>query len=209
MIVVNFSTEHYMNGQKRLSNSLNGHKQLMLNDYVSIGSPTHQESPYAFKLHCIEKAFNFDDVVLWADSSLWRVGDLSVVENFIINEGYLFTEAGHWIGDWTNKETRDYFKLTDEEAKVPGGMCMFSAGFVGLNKKSPVAMEFLKQWKESEKAGCFRGSYLDHRHDQSSGSIIAQRLGMKFKRGGSIISYVGPGYSQPEAGSVFYLQGIL
>lgn len=209
MIIVNFSTEHYLNGQRRLSKSLNGHKQLMLTSYTAINSPTHSDSPYAFKLHSIEEALKLDDIVLWADSSLWRVGDLSVIENFIINEGYLLTECGHWVGDWTNQATRDYFQLTDEEAKVPGGFCMFSAGFVGLNKNSTIAMEFFKQWKESEKAGCFRGSHVDHRHDQSAGSIIAERLGMKYKRGGSLLSYVGPGYSKPEAGSIFYLQGIL
>lgn len=209
MIIVNFSTEHYLNGQKRLSKSLNGHKQLMLNSYTAINSPTHQESPYEFKLNSIEEALKLDDIVLWCDSSLWLVGDLKVIEDLIVNEGYLLTECGHWVGDWTNKFTRDYFNLTEEESKVPGGMFMFSAGFVGLNKNSPVAMEFLRQWKESAKAGCFRGSHVDHRHDQSAGSIIAQRLGMKFKRGGSLLSYVGPGYSQPEPSSVFYLQGIL
>ena len=64
MIVVNFSTREYARGQQRLSASLNGHKQLMLNDYVSIGSPPHRESPYQFKVHAIESAMKLDPVVL-------------------------------------------------------------------------------------------------------------------------------------------------
>lgn len=208
MVVVNFSTSVYAPGQQRLSKSLGDHKQLMLNDYTSIGSPTHNESPYEFKLYSIDAGFEMDDIVVWVDASFWLVGDLSKIERIIKNDGYFFTECGHWVGDWTNKFTRDYFNLTEEEAKVPGGMKMFSAGFVGFHKESEVAQSFLKQWKDSAKAGCFRGSFNDHRHDQSAGSIIAERMGLKYQRGGEHMSYIGGGYSPPEEGSVFYLQGL-
>ena len=208
MTIVNFATGHYTRGQQRLRNSLNGYKFLGFTDYRQIGSPTHSESQYQFKIHAIEKALEMDDIILWADASMWRVGDLSKIETIIKSDGYFFEEAGHWVGSWTNQFTRDYFHLTEEEAKVPGGMFMFSAGLVGLNKQSVIAMSFFKQWKESALNGCFRGSWEDHRHDMTCGSIIAQRLGMKYQRGGSHLSYIGPGYSQPEPGSVFYLQGI-
>lgn len=208
MICVNFATKEYRRGQQRLSNSLNGHKQLMLSDYISIGSPSHSESPYQFKLHAIEEAWKFDPICLWVDSSMWRVGDLSRIESLILRDGYFQSEAGHWVGSWCNKHTRDYFNLTEEEAKVPGGFFMFSAGLLGLNKNNSLAMEFFNQWKASALSGCFKGSHVDHRHDQTSGSIIAQRLGMRFQRGGEHMSYIGPGYSEPEPGSIFYLQGI-
>lgn len=208
MIVVNFATGSYLKGQQRLANSLNGYKTLMLNNYTAINSPTHQNSPYEFKLHAIEAAWEYDDIILWADSSLWRVGDISVIENLIKEDGYFFSEAGHWVGSWCNQHTRDYFKLTEEEAKVPGGFFMFSAGLVGLNKKSEQAVSFFDQWKASAMAGCFIGSHVDHRHDQTAGSIIAQRMGLKYQRGGQHMSYVGPGYSKPEKDTVFLLQGI-
>lgn len=208
MIIVNFATGSYLKGQKRLSNSLNGHKQLMLSDYISIGSPSHSESPYQFKINSIESAKNHDPVCLWVDASMWRVGDLSVIENIIIRDGYFMSEAGHWVGSWTNQFTRDYFQLTAEELKVPGGLFMFSAGLLGLDFRNPIAVDFFTQWKQSALAGCFKGSHLDHRHDMTCGSIIAQRLGMKFQRGGQHMSYIGPGYSQPELGSIFHLQGV-
>ena len=85
---------------------------------------------------------------------------------------------------------------------------MFSAGFVGLDKKSPVAMEFLRQWKQAAIDGAFKGDWATTRHDQSVGSIIAQRLGMKYQRGGQHMAYIGPGYSQPEPEVIFFLQGI-
>lgn len=209
MIIVNFSTPQYSKGQQRLSASLNGHKNLMLNDYVSIGSPTHQESPYQFKIHAIEAALELDDIVLWCDSSLWRVGDISIIENIIKEDGYFLSEAGHYVGCWINDFQRKYFNLTEEETKQEqGGMIMFSAGFVGLDKKSPVAMEFLRQWKQAAIDGAFKGDWATTRHDQSVGSIIAQRLGMKYQRGGQHMAYIGPGYSQPEPEVIFFLQGI-
>ena len=192
----------------RLKQSLKG-QGLFFTEYGQIGSPTHQQSPYQFKIHAIEKAFEHDDVILWCDSSLWLTGDLSVIENHILEDGYLMTEAGHWVGTWTNAHTRNYFKLTSEEAKVPGGYFMFSAGFLGLDKRSPVAMEFFRQWKASALAGCFRGDWNDHRHDMTCGSIIAQRLGMKYQPGGKYLSYIGPGYSEPQPTSVFNLQGMV
>jgi hypothetical protein len=208
MIVVNFATPNYSRGQHRLQASLNGHKSLMIDSYESIGSPTHAQSPYQFKIHAIESALNLDDIVLWMDASMYVVGDLSRIEQTIINDGHFMEEAGHWVGSWTNKHTRQYFNLNEEEARVPGGYFMFSAGLLGLNKQNERAMEFLKQWKASALAGCFRGEWTDHRHDMSAGSIIAQRLGMKYQRGGSTLSYVGPGYSKPEDGSLVYCQGL-
>ena len=208
MIIVNFSTKQYLLGQSRLSGSLNGYKKLMLSDYVSLGSPPHSESPYQFKIHAIETAWNHDPIVLWCDSSLWRVGNLKIIEDLIIKDGYFMSEAGHWVGDWCNERARDYFKLTPNEAKVPGGLFMFSAGLLGLDRNNPLAFDFFTQWKQSALAGCFKGSYENHRHDMTCGSIIAQRLGMKYQRGGKHMSYIGPGYTAPEPGSIFWLQGI-
>ncbi len=207
MVVVNFSTHQYRAAQRRLMNSLNG-RGLFISDYP-LGWPTHQQSPYEFKIHAIEQAFELDDIVLWVDSSMYLKGDLSKIETIIKTDGYFMEEAGHYCGRWTNQHTRDYFKVTDEEMKqTTGGFIMFSAGLLGLNLKSELAMEFFYKWKESAKAGCFAGDWSDHRHDMTCGSIIAQRLRMKYQRGGSHLSYVGPGYSAPEQGSVFYCQGL-
>lgn len=209
MIVVNFATGSYLKGQKRLSNSLNGHKQLMLSDYVSIGSPTHAESPYQFKIHAIETARNEDPVVLLMDASMYVRGDLHKIERILLNDGYFMEEAGHYAGRWTNPFTRDYFKVTSKEMNQgEGGITLFSAGLLGLNFNFDTAGEFFDKWKASALAGCFKGDWADHRHDMTCGSIIAQRMGFKYQRGGSHLSYIGPGYSQPEAGSVIYCQGL-
>lgn len=204
MIVVNFSTPNYALGQKRLAASLNGYKKLMLNDYTSIGSPTHQESPYEFKIHAIEKARSFDPVVLWCDSSLWRVGDLSKIENIIKTKGYFMEEAGAYVRDWCKPESKKYFELEPDEDDY----IMFSAGLLGLDFDNIDAELWFHRWKVTAMDGHFRGHWNNHRHDMTCGSIIAQRMGFTYERGGSHMSYIGPGYTKPEAGTVFYLQGL-
>lgn len=209
MIIVNFSTPNYALGQQRLANSLNGYKKLMLTSYTAIGSPTHMESPYAFKLYAIQEAWNFDPIVLWMDASMYVTGDLSKIEKIIKADGFMADEAGHYAGRWTNQFTRDYFKVTEEEMKQgPGGITLFSAGLLGLNLHNEKAREFFSQWFAAGGAGCFRGSWDDHRHEMTCASIIATRLGFKYQRGGSHLSYLGPGYSKPEPESVVMCQGL-
>lgn len=206
MIIVNFATAQYKKGQQRLIQSLpKGQKYLAFDSYEQIGSPTHGESPYQFKIHAIEKGLEIDPVVLWCDASMWLTGDLSKIENIIKQDGYFMEEAGHYVRDWCKPETRDWFSLTPDELST---FNMFSAGLLGLDFNHPKAVEWFSAWKVSAIAGHFKGSHANHRHDMTCGSIIAQRMGLTYQRGGSHLSYIGPGYSKPEAGSVFYLQGI-
>ena len=206
MIVVNFATEQYKRPQQRLAASLfnKGAKALIFDKYEDIGSPTHQQSPYEFKIHAIRKGFDVDDIVLWVDSSMYLKGNLELIEEIIKRDGYFFEESGHYVDSWCNAHTRKYFNLAEGN-----GYTMFSAGLTGLNLKSEMAMEFLYKWEQSAKAGCFRGSWNDHRHDMTCASIIASRLGMKYQRGGTHLSYVGPGYAQPGPDTVFLCQGMI
>jgi hypothetical protein len=206
MIIVNFSTKEYSRGQQRLQASLNGYKTLMLNDYVSIGSPTHQESPYEFKVHAIEKAACFDPVVLWMDSSMYVRGDLSKIEKIILKDGYFMEEAGHYVNDWCNDHCRKMLNYNSQGDEYK--YLMFSAGLLGLDMNDATARLWFEQWKEAAKLGCFKGDWRNHRHDMTAGSILAERLNMTYQRGGSHLSYVGPGYSKPEPTSVVYCQGI-
>lgn len=208
MIVVNFSTNEYRRPQQRLENSLIGHPYVMIREYQN-GWPTHQESPYEFKIHAIQFALKIDPVVLWVDSSMYRVGDLSKIENIIKKDGYFMEEAGHYVGRWTNEHTKNYFKLTEHELQQNShGLNMFSAGLIGLDGRNIRAMAFFLEWHKSAIAGCFRGDWSDHRHDMTCGSIIAQRMGFTYQRGGSHLAYVGEGYAKPEPGVVFHCQGM-
>lgn len=206
MLVVNFATGHYIRGQQRLANSLQGHKTLLFQSYDQLpGCPTHQDSPYEFKIWAIEKAMEQDHIVLWADASMWRVGELAKIETIIRQKGYFMEEAGHWVRDWCKPETKEWFSLTPEELTT---FNMFSAGFLGLNFDHPDAQLWFSAWKVAARAGHFKGSWANHRHDMTCGSIIAQRMGFKYERGGSHLAYIGHGYGAPEPGVVFHLAGI-
>lgn len=204
MIICNFSTQEYERPRKRLEASLQGHKYLMFKNYVDIGSPTHQESPYEFKIWAIRAAAVFDPIVLWVDSSMYKVGDLSKIENIIKRDGYFMEEAGHYVKDWCKPETKEWFGLKPEEDKF----IMFSAGLLGLNLEHPDAQLWFATWTLAAQKGHFKGDWSVHRHDMTCGSIIAQRMGFKYQRGGSHLAYVGPGYSTPESGVVFHCQGM-
>lgn len=206
MIIVNFSTKEYARGQKRLKASLNGHKCLMLDDYTAIGSPSHQDSPYEFKCHAIEVASKYDPIVLWMDSSMYVKGDLSKIETLILENGYFMEEAGHYVRTWCNdhcKKVMNYNWNGEEEHYL-----MFSAGLLGLDFTKEDSKLWFEEWKRYALLGCFRGDWSNHRHDMTVGSILAERLNFKYQRGGSHLSYVGPGYSTPEPNSVVYCQGI-
>lgn len=214
MIIVNFSTNQYILGQRRLHKSIQDTQKIkwsayMFERYDQIDSPTHQQSPYQFKIHAIEKAMEIDPIVLWMDSSMVVVGNLLPIEDIIKNDGYFTEEAGHYVGRWTNDHTRKYFNLTKEEAKQgEGGITMFSAGLLGLDFNNRLAKEFFNQWKASALAGCFRGDWSDHRHDMTCASIIATRLGMKYQSGGTYMAYIGPGYSKPKDSVVIHCVGL-
>jgi hypothetical protein len=203
MIVVNFSTRAYSKGQDRLRDSLRGHRSLMIHEYKR-GWRTHQDSPYEFKINAIEEGFKKDDIVLWADSSMYRVGDLSKIEKIIQDKGYFMEESGHLVKDWCNDFTRDYFGLQANEDHFK----MFTAGLLGLNKNNAQSVEFFARWKASAKAGCFKGDWTNHRHDMTCASIIAQRMGLEYQPVLSHIAFIGAEYPEAAKDVVFNCQGI-
>lgn len=208
MMIVNFATDGFKRGQARLMKSIDGKcRGVFYDSYTHIKSPSHQKSPYEFKVHALKRAMKDhpnETIFLWCDASLFRVGDLSKIETIIERDGYFMEEAGHYVKDWCNAHARKYFNFTDAE----NHFTMFSAGLLGLHRNSPLSMDFFHQWAASAAAGCFIGSWKDHRHDMTCASIIAQRLNMTYQRGGSHMAYLGPGFQEPAPGVVFHLQGI-
>jgi hypothetical protein len=87
---------------------------------------------------------------------------------------------------------------------------MISSGFVGIDIENPIGLEMFKKWKKSMLAGTFIGSWENHRHDQTSLSIIAQEMGLDnlINPSGKYFSYIGEGYSKPQKTAICYLQGM-
>lgn len=170
----------YLNKMKRLEESLKGRTDadfLGFTSYEEIGSPKHTEIPYAFKPYAIQKAINLGyDSILWCDSPIHAVKDLSPVFEHIEKHGYLFFDnIGHPLGKWTNQKCLDYFEMTREEAM---NTKMIMACCMGFTQRHLFFNEYYDLAKE-----LYPGSWNDHRHDQTVMSFLIEKYGLEILNG--------------------------
>jgi hypothetical protein len=193
--IVNFSNDYFVKGQDRLIKSLQENNYLgdiiTFNHYEQVGSKTHQQVPYQFKVYAIEKARQMGyDVVLYCDASLYAIKDVMPVIYHIIEKGYLLEHCGFKAGQYSTDLCLNEFGLTRDDSM---NIKLHSAGFTGLNFKNEKATHFFDRWlklaKEeitfcgdwnNEKKQCSNDERcLGHRHDQTTASIIAHQLEME------------------------------
>jgi len=183
---------NYYKGLERLESSLKrvnfsgifiGYK-----DEESIGAPLHVDNPYAFKIFCFAKtrAKGFKKII-YVDASVFAVDNPDCLFNILDRQGYLMQEAGHYVRDWCNQRTKDHYNLSEEE--LSSFLMYGNAGLLGLDFNYPIAEQFFISWNIGMLYGLFKGSWLDHRHDMTVGSIIANRMNMKFIKGDQILQY--------------------
>lgn len=203
-VVINLSTHKYLKGQKRLQMTLAGYSNsdfLFYTDENQFASPKHIDNPYAFKTYAIKNALDKGyKKILWLDASIYAIKDISPAWNIIENEGYLMQEAGWFCGQWANDKCLEYFNITRDEAMT---MPMYgNAGLLGLNFENETAINFFELWHKSSQDGIFKGSWnnnnktesndtrcLGHRHDMVAGSIIANKLKMRYIPSNQIMQY--------------------
>lgn len=204
--VVNYSTRQYWKGQERLSNSLAGKIDVLLYNEFTLDVPN--KDPYSFKIFAIRKAREQGyEQILWLDASVYSVGSIEPVFNWLTKHVIFMEEAGHYAGTWSPTRVLNYFGITKEEADR---MPMFSAGLVGFDFRHEEAKRFFAAWATAMDNGMFAGNHAESRHDMSAGSIIANMAGLveRYSPGGQFFAYIGPGYSEPKETVVFHLQGL-
>ena len=205
--VVTFASRNgnYINGMARLAESLRDRFHgafLSFTDEASIGSPTHAENNYAFKIYALQNAIDAGYTkLLWLDCSVFAVNHIQPIFDLIDKDGYFIQDSGWTCDQWTNKKTLKYFN-TDGK-----GMTMFSSGVTGINIDSPIGKEFFNKWKQSMLDGMFNGSWKDFRHDQSNGSIIANQMGLKIHSCNDYYSYKCE-HVPPTDKTIFLLEGM-
>jgi hypothetical protein len=195
--VINFSDDagNFKFGQTRLVESLrnvgyNGDFQLY-NSHYQLGCKPHAEVPYQFKVYAIHKAYKDGyDIVLYCDSSIFPIKNITPCLEYIEQNGYLFELCGFYLGQWCTDVALNKFGITRDEAfKMP----MHSAGFTGLDFSNEKSKEFIEQWFEYAKnEETFKGAWNNnnnevstdprcsgHRHDQSVATYLANKLEMK------------------------------
>lgn len=208
--IVSFANKrgNYVKGLSRLSESLRDNFDGDFLGFIteaSIGAPAHVINPYAFKIYGIQKAIDEGyDQILWLDASAFAIKNVQPIFDEIQENGFIFQEAGHMAGTWTNDFTLKHFGITRDEAmemKMVG-----NAGFLGLDFSHVDAVDFFTRWRESMKAGCFKGLWNNdhksesedercrgHRHDMSCSSIILNQMGLidLAKKGDEWLQYAG------------------
>ena len=191
---------HYLTAMKRLEKSFKDvgfdGDCLMFSSYEEIGSPTHQEVPYAFKAYSIKKAIELDyDLILWADSVVHASKSVAPVFDHIEKYGYLFFDNIGWtIGDYTSDACLKKMGMTREKAfETP----MIMAACMGFNLNALRTSIFLNHYIGAADDGIsYHGDWNNNkgqvskdprvrgtRHDQSVASILIAQMGLTLTTG--------------------------
>jgi hypothetical protein len=187
--------ERYIKGQKRQEQSLKAvgwdGDYYAFSTFEEIGSPPHDEVPYAFKPFAIEKVRQMGyDVVLWMDAPVYATKPLWMLAKEISDRGVLlFDNLGFTIGDFTSDKCLELMNLS---RSVSFTKPMIMACVMGFDFRVVKTRNFFKDYLAGVYSGAYEGDWNNnngqvstdprvkgHRHDQSVASIIASKMGIK------------------------------
>jgi hypothetical protein len=158
-------------------------------DVMEIGSPTHRQSPYSFKVHAIEtvRAQGYQ-IIFWCDSVCRLRKPIDTLLPLLRERGVYLQADGWRSGVWANDRSLEYFGLTRDEAMQIESIyaCILAFDF-----RTPIAQEFFRRWKKASEDGIFRGHWTNdaktesqdercrgHRHDQTCADLISYQMGI-------------------------------
>jgi hypothetical protein len=187
----------YPAGSRRLSESLAAvgipWRQFILAGRYPDGSPTHEQAPYAFKLHALAAAARDGcDIVLWADSAVWAIRDAAPLIGAVERRGYYFVHSGFSYGQWTSDACLAAMGETRTDASHDAALSpMIMACFYAVDLRRTEMRQFLEEvrhWTLANDGALLRGAWTNdrrqvsedprcsgHRHDQSILSILIKR----------------------------------
>lgn len=190
---VTFSNGRYLGEEQKLRDSVRRHfpeaDVFTFHDYNEIGSPSHQQSPYSFKVHAIETVKNKGyKVIFWCDSVVRLRKSIEPILPIVQQLGVYFQKDGWPVGVWANDRALSYFGITRDEAM---NIEAIYACIMGFDFRNPIAEEFLRRWKKASEDGIFRGLWKNdlktesqdercrgHRHDQTCAELISYQMGI-------------------------------
>lgn len=160
-------------------------------------SPTHYQTPYAFKAFAFEYAKKLGyDIVLWLDSSIYAKHSIQPIIDQIKHDGHFMLKNGWKAGEWLCDNQIEALGLTREESMQ---FDQLVGGCIGLDFRNKTSMQFFNEyfestkrwkgeWKNTGECSC-DNRVLGSRHDQAFASVISQRLGMKWHDCAGWLSY--------------------
>jgi hypothetical protein len=180
-VVVNVSTGRYVAGQARLTEALAllGEDYMLWRDELPPGSPSHQETPYAFKSWALEAARQSGHtLLLWADASIIPIASLELIWAYAEAHGVWLSDNGYRNDEWTCEAAYPLLGVTKEENH---NIKHVVATAFAVDLLHPVGAQFFVEYFRLAKNGAFKGPWkggvgVQHRHDQTCASVIAHRL---------------------------------
>jgi hypothetical protein len=207
VVVTVASGEHYQKGARRLTKAayalgeqvdrtlLNGRGEW------PHGWPSHTEKPYAFKAYALKEAADFGfDQLLWCDACIYPLKSIEPIWQHVAEHGVWLSRNGYNNYEWTADSA--YPTLFPEWFDVAGN-CTDWAAVREINRavehvvatafavdvRHPVGKEFMREYfRLASETNAFCGPWINanhgpgdvrgHRHDQTSASVIAWRLGV-------------------------------
>lgn len=212
--------ERYILGKIRQEQSLKSigwdGDYFAFNSYEEIGSPTHDEVPYAFKPYAIKKVKDMGyDLVIWMDSPVYATKQLNQFISAVSSHGVmLFDNIGFTIGDYTSDKCLDVMGMDRNESF---NHQMIMACVMGFDFNDKKANDFFNEYYEYTNVdGAYQGAWDNpffevskdarvkgHRHDQSVASILAVKYGVKLLHPNkTFFAYFGNAGHLPHAESV-------
>jgi hypothetical protein len=193
LAVVNVSTGVYEAIAKPLVDSVVLHCPsatiFSIHTLGDIGSPSHQDDPYAFKLYAIDYVRDLGfDVVIWLDSPIRLTRPIDEWIATIERVGVYLQQDGWACGQWANDRALEWFDVSRDKAM---NISSIYACVMAFDFRVPITHEFFALWWKSYEAGCFRGTWKNidgcesadprcrgHRHDQTCAELTAHTLGI-------------------------------
>lgn len=189
----------YPLGQRRLVASLRTHRLeadvLTWTDDLPPGSPTHAQTPYAFKVFAFEHARREGyDRAIWMDCSLVALRPPRRILAWLDEHGsFLSLQKSHMLGEWISDAALAATGMDRERAMT---LHAVDACLLGLDFRDQRSREFLTHWMRHAADGVsFPGPWTNergaaspdprvkgHRHDQAVAGVLAHRLGMPLFR---------------------------
>lgn len=180
--IVNVATgPHYLKGQDRLRARLASPDVCIRSwrDCLPVGSPSHQDAPYAFKAFALEEARNQGyDTLLWCDASIIPgQRPLTDLWEKIEREGIWFSRNGYSNYEWTaDAAYPDLFNVDeiptredgpswlDEARDVNRQIEHVVAGAFGISLKHEIGRAFLAEYLRLAQTKAFCGPWINSNH---------------------------------------------
>lgn len=182
----------YPKGSARLKQSLIHHgfhwDIIIWNDWPN--NNYDKSCTYNIKAAAFEQAIKAGYThILWCDSSVWTIKDVTPIFELIESDGHFFMASGFNAAQTCSDKCLDYFGIDRNTAE---GIPDSATGIMGINYGNPDAKFFIDEWIQAAKDGAFSGSrlhdnqskdprFLFHRQDQSAATCLLYKNGITIK----------------------------